>query len=72
MKKFIFLTIISLLCTWCFAQEMVVRRNDKGGLYIAHTVAAKENFYSLGRLYSIPPKDIAAFNNLEMEYNTAG
>ena len=67
MKKFIFLTIISLLCTWCFAQEMVVRRNDKGGLYIAHTVAAKENFYSLGRLYSIPPKDIAAFNNLEME-----
>jgi LysM repeat protein len=66
MKKIIFLTFVSLLCTWSFAQEMIVRHNDKG-LYIAHTVAAKENFYSLGRLYSIPPKDIAAFNNLEME-----
>ena len=66
MKKFIFLTIISVLCTWCYAQEMIIRHNDRG-LYIAHTVAAKENFYSLGRLYSIPPKDIAAYNNLEME-----
>lgn len=32
-----------------------------------HTVAPKENFYSLGRMYNIPPKEIAAFNNIEME-----
>lgn len=43
-----------------------MRHNDKG-LYVSHTVAAKETFYSLGRLYAIPPKDIAALNNLEME-----
>ena len=66
MKKFIFLTFVLLLGAGLFAQEMILRHNEKG-LYIVHTVAPKENFYSLGRLYNIPPKDIAAYNNLEME-----
>ena len=66
MKKFIFLTFVLMLCAGSFAQEMIVRHNDKG-LFIAHTVTAKETFYSLGRLYNISPKDIAAFNSLEME-----
>lgn len=66
MKKFLFLTFVSLLCSWSFAQEIVARHNDKG-MFAVHTVAPKENFYSLGRLYNIPPKDIAAFNNIEME-----
>jgi LysM repeat protein len=66
MKKIFFLTFILLLCGGVFAQEMVVQHNAKG-TYLVHTVAPKENFYSLGRLYNIPPKDIAAFNGLEME-----
>jgi LysM repeat protein len=36
-------------------------------LYLNHTVAAKENYYSIGRMYNISPKEIAPFNNLEME-----
>lgn len=36
-----------------------------------HTVAPKETFYSLGRLYNVPPKEIAAFNNVEMEKGLA-
>lgn len=32
-----------------------------------HTVAPKETFYSLGRLYNVSPKEIAAFNSVEME-----
>lgn len=36
-------------------------------LYVAHTVAAKENFYSIGRLYNQAPKAIAAYNNIAME-----
>lgn len=39
--------------------------NEKG-LYLTHTVAPKENFYSVGRLYNIPAKDIATFNGLDM------
>ena len=37
------------------------------GLYINHTVAAKENFYSIGRMYNVSPKDIAPFNKLKIE-----
>lgn len=36
-------------------------------LYITHTVAPKENFYSIGRLYNISPREIAPFNNLVLE-----
>ena len=32
-----------------------------------HTVAPKENYYSIGRLYNVPPKQIAAYNNLNMD-----
>jgi LysM repeat protein len=36
-------------------------------LYVSHTVAPKENYYSIGRIYNISPKEIAPFNSLEME-----
>ena len=37
-------------------------------LYLNHTVAPKENYYSIGRLYNASPKDqIAPLNNLQME-----
>jgi LysM repeat protein len=66
MKKFLFLTLVLFFASRLHAQEIIAQRNGKG-LYVSHTVAAKESFYSLGRLYAIPPKDIAAFNNYEME-----
>jgi LysM repeat protein len=36
-------------------------------LFIIHKVTPKENFYSIGRMYNIPPKDVAAYNNLQFE-----
>ncbi len=36
-------------------------------LYLNHTVAAKENYYSVGRMYNISPKEIAPFNNLQLD-----
>jgi LysM repeat protein len=66
MKKFLLITLVLFFTSQLHAQEIIARHNDKG-LYVTHTVAAKETFYSLGRLYAIPPKDIAALNNLEME-----
>jgi LysM repeat protein len=35
--------------------------------YLTHKVAAKENYYSIGRLYNISPKEIAPYNKLELE-----
>ncbi|MBK7883333.1 MAG: LysM peptidoglycan-binding domain-containing protein [Chitinophagaceae bacterium] len=36
-------------------------------LYISHTVAPKDNYYSIGRLYNINPKEFASFNSLQMD-----
>ncbi len=71
MKKSIFILLITLCSFAGFAQnEVLVQRNEKG-LYITHTVAAKENFYSIGRLYNISPKEIAPFNNLDLNNGLA-
>lgn len=40
-------------------------------LYITHTVAPKENYYSVGRLYNVSPKDLAPYNNLTFETGLA-
>src|SRR5882757_2230855 len=37
-----------------------------GKLYLDHTVVAKENWYSVGRLYNISPKELAPFNHLAL------
>lgn len=66
MKKLLLLTFVILFCSGVYAQQFIVQHNQKGA-YLVHTVAPKENFYSLGRTYNIPPKEIAAFNGTEME-----
>lgn len=38
-----------------------------GNFYLDHTTALKENYYSIGRLYNISPKEIAPYNNLVLE-----
>jgi LysM repeat protein len=42
-------------------------RNSGSQLYLEHKVAPKENWYSVGRIYFISPKEIAAFNQLSMD-----
>ncbi|MGZ5286524.1 MAG: LysM peptidoglycan-binding domain-containing protein, partial [Flavisolibacter sp.] len=66
MKKFFFLAFLICCQFLLFAQdELIVQHNDKG-LYLSHNVVAKENFFSIGRLYNITPKEIAAFNGIDM------
>lgn len=66
MKKSL-LAIIFILFTFLgFAQAGLQVHSNEKGLYVVHTVAPKENFYSIGRSYSISPKDIAAFNGVDM------
>ncbi|MBC7888628.1 MAG: LysM peptidoglycan-binding domain-containing protein [Ferruginibacter sp.] len=36
-------------------------------LYINHTVAPKENYYSVGRIYNVSPKEVAPYNNLILD-----
>jgi len=67
MKRSLLLAVLLTLGTLTlFAQnELLVQREEKG-LYLNHVVVAKENFYSVGRLYNISPKEIADFNGLDM------
>lgn len=48
------------------AQELIIE-GVSPQLYLNHKVVAKENFYSVGRLYNLSPKDIAAYNNLNLD-----
>jgi LysM repeat protein len=45
--------------------DLMVKSSDNG-LYLDHKVVAKETYYSLGRIYNLHPKSIAAFNKLDM------
>jgi LysM repeat protein len=66
MKKNFLLLFIFFFSTIVFAQaQLIVQSSDKG-LYLNHKVAPKENFYSIGRHYNVSPKDIEAFNGLDM------
>lgn len=63
--------IILLLC--CFthpvhAQQapLLVKLDKSGAPYLDHTIGAKENFYSIGRIYNISPRVYAPYNNIDL------
>ena len=66
MKYFtVFLFLIPLLAG---AQEKpLIAEGASPHLYISHTLIPKENYYSLGRLYNVSPKELAPYNNLAFE-----
>jgi LysM repeat protein len=39
-------------------------KGSGSNVYIEHTVTPKENFYSVGRMYNVNPKELASFNHL--------
>lgn len=67
MKKKLLLAILLFCGTILFAQDQLIVQSSDKGLYLEHKVAPKENFYSIGRLYHVSPKDIEAFNGLDMD-----
>jgi LysM repeat protein len=46
-------------------KELILKRSEKS-FYLDHSVAAKESFYSIGRLYNVHPRHLASFNKLDM------
>ncbi len=38
-----------------------------GKFYLIHSVVAKENWYSIGRLFNLSPREIASFNNMSFD-----
>ncbi|MDR3711508.1 MAG: LysM peptidoglycan-binding domain-containing protein [Puia sp.] len=64
----LFLLIGFLFINHSYGQssELLVQ-GETGKLYLLHTVAPKENWYSVGRLFNLSPKEIAPFNHLTMD-----
>jgi LysM repeat protein len=52
------------------AQNLAIQ-NEGEKLYLNHKVAAKENWYSIGRIYNASPKEIAPFNNTTLDKGLA-
>lgn len=65
MKKLGFTLLFFVLLSGLTAQSYDLTVQAEGGkLFLNHTVAPKENLYSIGRLYNISPKEIAPLNGL--------
>ncbi len=45
------------------ARDSIGVENNKGKKLIVHQIVAKDTYYSIGRRYSVSPKDIMAFND---------
>ena len=46
----------------CQSPELIIQ-GQTGKLFLEHTVVAKENWYSIGRLFNISPKVLAPYNH---------
>lgn len=67
MNRFSFFVLALLFSNAALAQSdvLLVKKGEKG-LYLEHKVLAKEGLYAIGRLYSVNPKHIAAYNKIDM------
>jgi LysM repeat protein len=70
MKKMVIALCVGIsLARGAWAQNyLLVIQGESGKFFVEHTVAAKENWYSLGREYNISPKEIAPFNGLALTH----
>lgn len=65
--------IIVLICVFFSLSAARAQNNPltiegkAGKFYLVHTVVAKENWYSIGRLYNQGPHEIAGFNNMSFD-----
>jgi LysM repeat protein len=67
MKVILFLILFAFSLQVHAQQSKFYAAKNERGLFIEHKVQPKENWYSVGRMYAISPKEIAAFNGLSMD-----
>jgi LysM repeat protein len=67
MSKFVIIFLsVFFINMGSFAQkDNLVIEGTTPNFYLLHKVRPKENFYSIGRMYNVSPKDLASYNNLQ-------
>jgi LysM repeat protein len=48
-------------------QNSLEIKGTQNNLYLEHTITPQEGFYSIGRMYNVNAKELAAFNHLKFE-----
>lgn len=67
MKKFVVISFALLLIAGPLqAQQKLQLKSSEKGLWLEHKVAAREGLYSIARVYNVPPKELAAYNGLDI------
>jgi len=67
-NKWLVMALLVLSVQWCLAQNGDLQvQGASPNLYLLHTVEAKENWYSVGRIYNISPKQLAPYNALSID-----
>lgn len=68
MKRTLFVLASLFITILSFAQTtpLTVQLDGKNQPYLVHSLAPKENFYSVGRIYNISPRVFAPYNGLEL------
>ena len=66
--RIVFLSFVLLISVSLMGQQQkFIVKHSGSQLFLEHKVAPKENWYSVGRIYFISPKEIASFNQLSMD-----
>lgn len=65
--KALFFAILITASQMVMAQAKLQVQGSSPDLHLVHTVAPKENWYSIGRIYNQSPKEIAPFNGTTMD-----
>lgn len=65
-RALIFVFVL-LAGTVVHGQSEMMIQGTTPNLHLTHTVAAKETWYSLGRMFNLSPKEIASYNKLTID-----
>ncbi|MDP4261916.1 MAG: LysM peptidoglycan-binding domain-containing protein [Bacteroidota bacterium] len=66
MKKLFAVLLVSVAIVHVAAGQLLIKKSGKG-LYLDHTVMAKEGLFSIGRIYNVHPRFIASYNNIDFD-----
>jgi LysM repeat protein len=65
-RLLLFIAALVLANVGIAQSDVLLVKKGENGLYLEHKVLAKEGLYAIGRLYSVNPKHLAAFNRIDM------
>ncbi len=66
MSKWLMLIVFSFITgnvLWAQQNKLEIKGTGSA-IYVEHVVTPKENFYSVGRMFNVSPKELATFNHL--------